>query len=696
MAIDTTSPGLSSAVLSTSATATSIIVSWTKASDVVSPQSKLTYKVYSSTQNNLTTLSTIDTLGKFEGSGTDISTYTIDGLLPSTTYYINVLVHDEAGNKTLYTTKSQTTAAAQQLLPVPGANQNTWGTVLNTFLLVSHNNDGTLKPVPIAQTIFGTQNTTNIDIKGTLRVQQPITLASQYTTTLSTAIATATTSINWDKGGRQKITLANSITTLYLINPTPGGMYELIITQDGTGGRTIAWPSNVKWNGGIAPALSTAANTSTVLSFLFDGVNYFGNASSVVQTPTLSIRDFGAIPNNGLEQTDAIQDAIDAAIKGPIKTVVFPPGLYNVKKINITAGLTLLGYGATLKLLPYQPDGVRIFTTHIGGYQYMGNVDSKPLIIKGFTLDGNRLNQNIGEIDYKKFNLEHQCGIMTQAEIADPNQPAPTATNPITDPTSPILMKGRLVTHIEDVRAQNFCGDGISVSFNSNTTIRNCIVENNFRAGIVIGGANCIVNIDGLTSIGYEERNGIHMEQNTDKYFIGNNVTIKNSNIYNQFSAPVQYGGTLNVDNVIVGSDYHFQATKGSIATISNSKFGTNGKPNPGTNRNVAFPGNITFTNVDFYAPNLTTDPGDINPHAAVTVRMRSSATDPYINQTLKFINSRFHGPIAGFPTWDIYGIRVDGDSLSSNNKIIVQNSNFDPKFTAKYYRAHTTHITEL
>lgn len=34
---------------------------------------------------------------------------------------------------------------------------------------------------------------------------------------------------------------------------------ELVLTQDATGGRTVTWPSSVKWSGG-APVLSIAAN----------------------------------------------------------------------------------------------------------------------------------------------------------------------------------------------------------------------------------------------------------------------------------------------------------------------------------------------------------------------------------------------------------------------------------------------------
>jgi hypothetical protein len=279
--LDTIAPVLTSSLLSSSATANSITVNWTKATDTVSSSTKLGYKVYLSTLNNLTSVSTIDSVGRLEVIGTDINSCTIDGLLPNTTYYINVLVHDEAGNRTLYTTKSQTTAAAQQLLPVPGGSQDTWGTVLNSYLLVSHNNDGTLKTAAVAQTLFGTTNTTNIDIKGTLRVQQLATFNSQYSSSLPFNTSSATTSINWDKGVRQKLVLSTSVTTLYLINPTPGGIYELIVTQDGTGGRTITWPANVKWSGGTIPTIPSTANASIIITFFYDGQNYFGSIGKI-------------------------------------------------------------------------------------------------------------------------------------------------------------------------------------------------------------------------------------------------------------------------------------------------------------------------------------------------------------------------------------------------------------------------------
>ena len=54
--------------------------------------------------------------------------------------------------------------------------------------------------------------------------------------------------------------------------------FSLYLTQDSTGGRTVTWPSSVKWSGG-APTLSTAASATDTLVFetLNGGSTWFGS-----------------------------------------------------------------------------------------------------------------------------------------------------------------------------------------------------------------------------------------------------------------------------------------------------------------------------------------------------------------------------------------------------------------------------------
>jgi hypothetical protein len=66
-----------------------------------------------------------------------------------------------------------------------------------------------------------------------------------------------------------------------LSNPSnlqAGASYTLIVKQDATGSRTLAYGTSYKWPGGTAPTLSTAANAIDVLTFISDGTNMYGVA----------------------------------------------------------------------------------------------------------------------------------------------------------------------------------------------------------------------------------------------------------------------------------------------------------------------------------------------------------------------------------------------------------------------------------
>lgn len=65
-----------------------------------------------------------------------------------------------------------------------------------------------------------------------------------------------------------KITLTGNVTSSTITNPTAGQRVAFIITQDGTGGRTFAWPANGKGASVVAPD----ANLTTVQEFVYDGV----------------------------------------------------------------------------------------------------------------------------------------------------------------------------------------------------------------------------------------------------------------------------------------------------------------------------------------------------------------------------------------------------------------------------------------
>ena len=58
------------------------------------------------------------------------------------------------------------------------------------------------------------------------------------------------------------------------------GTSVIRLTQDATGSRTVTWPANFKWSAGSAPVLSTAAAAIDILSFIYDGTNFYGSLVS--------------------------------------------------------------------------------------------------------------------------------------------------------------------------------------------------------------------------------------------------------------------------------------------------------------------------------------------------------------------------------------------------------------------------------
>lgn len=84
--------------------------------------------------------------------------------------------------------------------------------------------------------------------------------------------------IDWTQGNKQRLTLTGNCTLTFT---PPSGACNLILKliQDATGSRTVTWPASVKWVQRTAPVLTTTANYIDIISFYFDGTNYFGTGS---------------------------------------------------------------------------------------------------------------------------------------------------------------------------------------------------------------------------------------------------------------------------------------------------------------------------------------------------------------------------------------------------------------------------------
>lgn len=176
-------------------------------------------------------------------------------------------------------------------LPIPGSDDGSWGDVLNNFLMVEHNADGTLKRTAVLD-------------------------AAEQTTQKGQA------------GGYAALDSGSRVPTAQLGSATADNTKFL------RGDRTWA----------TVPGASNATDTSTGL------VQLTGDLGGSATSPTVkniarvfNVRDYGAKGDDSTDDTQSILDAIAAA---GTNTVFVPAGTYLVsQEILLPSGVTVLGEG---------------------------------------------------------------------------------------------------------------------------------------------------------------------------------------------------------------------------------------------------------------------------------------------------------------------------------------------------------------
>jgi len=97
--------------------------------------------------------------------------------------------------------------------------------------------------------------------------------------TANTIGSGATGVIDWTVNQKQKVTITGTSITCNFTNP-PGPCNLILKVVQGDGSDVIGtWDSDIKWPSGTAPTLSTGNGAIDILSFYWDGTNYYGVAS---------------------------------------------------------------------------------------------------------------------------------------------------------------------------------------------------------------------------------------------------------------------------------------------------------------------------------------------------------------------------------------------------------------------------------
>jgi len=104
-------------------------------------------------------------------------------------------------------------------------------------------------------------------------VNQTVT---NYTETTVTANTSTAYTIDISAGTVQILTLTGNCTFTFP-TPTAGKSFLLLLKQDAVGGRTVTWPSSVKWPSSTAPTITSTANKLDKYAFTADGTYWYGS-----------------------------------------------------------------------------------------------------------------------------------------------------------------------------------------------------------------------------------------------------------------------------------------------------------------------------------------------------------------------------------------------------------------------------------
>jgi|GEM_PF-2918312 len=213
-------------------------------------------------------------------------------------------------------------------LPVPGSDNDIWGDILNDFLSVEHNTDGSLKKSTL---INGAEQTSN---KGQVSGYAALDASAKIPTPqLGGSGASSSTFLRGDR-------------TWSDITGAIDANARVTVQKAGT---TIGTRRAINFIQGAGVTLTTADNSGS------ERVDVTLAASSTV----FNVKDYGATGDGVTDDAPFIQSTIAAATAAGGGVVFMPGGTYKISTLGINLGTNVFlrgaGRGATTILQAYWP-----------------------------------------------------------------------------------------------------------------------------------------------------------------------------------------------------------------------------------------------------------------------------------------------------------------------------------------------------
>lgn len=276
-ASDSTAPtaGNSGALSTGSITAGGLSLTWVAATDDTSAPANLEYRLYYSLSNNISTVAAIEANGTAVGAYTTAATgESATGLTSSTAYYFNVIVRDQAGNKTAYTTTSATTLADSTAPVAGGGGTLTTASITDSGLTINWTaaTDDVSGAAALQYLLYYSASN---NISTVANAETNGTAVGSYTANITTKAVTGLTPsttyyftlvVKDVAGNKTAYTTKSDATTADSTAPTAGNSGTLTTSSVGNTGFTINW---------------TAASDSVTAAASLEYLAYYSTANNI-------------------------------------------------------------------------------------------------------------------------------------------------------------------------------------------------------------------------------------------------------------------------------------------------------------------------------------------------------------------------------------------------------------------------------
>lgn len=368
---------------------------------------------------------------------------------------------------------------------------------------------------------------------------------------------------------------------------------------------------------------------------------------------------YGAVGNGVANDTAAIQAAVNAAaaVRG---TVLIPPGTYSVTAIQLAAGVTVSGYGATLKRPASQPNWTRtLYMPATGTGSWNSASDSDLLTIEGLAIDGNSANQG----SYRNYELEQSHLIFLTGNASN---------------------AGRLRVNLRDLVLRNSVADGISLYVNVDAQVSNCRADNCFRGGLVVTGGHSRVQVQNFAATGAVDRTGIDVEIDGAGYgsSLAVDMTVDGMVLDGDFDVALGSGSTFTATNVVSGPGFNLYAPSSTVR-IADSRFQVGSYSGEG-NR-IVYPGDVTFQDVVFELAGV----GEVGTVDGAAAHIYWNVSNSSVGgQRCRFLDCDFRVAAGMSSSLALVAVYAEADILSYDNRLIVQGGSISSAYDTGFVMA--------